>query len=112
MASADDLHAGSDNLNIARYYLNKNYLDASLHTQALVASVQNSDNAKHDVTQGIHSHGDSPRGSKRHAWLEKLIPGIENVTVKYHGGNYVAVRDPSKPPGSVKVFESMPIYAR
>ena len=29
-----------------------------------------------------------------------------------HAGNFVAIRDRSKPPGSVKIFESMPIYAR
>ncbi|EJD03311.1 uncharacterized protein FOMMEDRAFT_20446 [Fomitiporia mediterranea MF3/22] len=92
-----------------------NQAEASLSAQALAAAVENSDSRKHDVTQGIHGHGDEEQtapGHKRYAWLEKLIPGIEKVTVKYHGGNFVALRDPTKPPGSVKIFESMPIYAR
>ena len=55
---------------------------------------------------------DTVKASKRHAWLESLVPGIEKLTVHFHAGNYVAVRDRSKPPGSVKVFESMPVYAR
>ena len=52
------------------------------------------------------------KASKRHAWLESLVPGIEKLTVTFHAGNYVAIRDSNKPPGTVKVFESMPIYAR
>ena len=85
--------------------------DSSLSEQALVTAVQNSQDQPHDVSQTIHSHGSGDKG-KHHAWLEKLVPGIEKLTVHYHAGNFVAVRDPSKPPGSVKIFESMPIYAR
>ena len=85
--------------------------------QALAAAVQNSDNGAEDVTKTIHSHGDvdetSETGhSKRHKWLEKLIPGVEKLVVKYHAGNFVAYRDTSKPPGSNKFFESMPLYER
>ncbi|KAH8110282.1 phosphatidylserine decarboxylase-domain-containing protein [Phellopilus nigrolimitatus] len=84
------------------------------------AAVQNSDDQRHDVTKGIHAHGDAnpaaesahAHTSKRHAWLEHLVPGIERITVKYHAGNFVALRDPTKPPGSTTMFESMPIYAR
>jgi len=85
--------------------------NSPLSEQALVAAVQNSSDQSDDVTKGIHSHGSGDTG-KHHAWLEKLVPGIEKLTVHYHGGNFVAIRDPSKPPGSVKIFESMPIYAR
>ena len=42
----------------------------------------------------------------------KLVPGIEKLAVKMHAGNFVAIRNRSKPPGSDKIFESMPIYAR
>ncbi|KAL5528152.1 hypothetical protein ACEPAF_7288 [Sanghuangporus sanghuang] len=87
--------------------------DAALNAQALDTVVQNTEHQKHDVTKGIHAHDETTAPSpKRHEWLEKLIPGIEKVTVKYHAGNYVALRDPSQPPGGVKIFESMPIYAR
>jgi hypothetical protein len=55
---------------------------------------------------------DTVKASKRHAWLESLVPGIEKIAVHFHAGNYVAIRDASKPPGTVKVFESMPVYAR
>jgi len=41
------------------------------------------------------------------AWVHKLVPGIDNLAVKYHIGNYVAIRG-----GSDKVFESMPLYTR
>ena len=84
-----------------------------MNAQALDTVVQNSAHAKHDVTKGIHAHDETAAPEpKRHTWLEKLIPGIEKVTVKYHAGNYVALRDPKQSPGSVKIFESMPIYAR
>ncbi|KAI5117883.1 hypothetical protein M0805_002274 [Coniferiporia weirii] len=91
---------------------NDHHADRELGSQALTAAVQNSGGA--DVTNGIHDHGDhkTEHGSKRHAWLERLVPGIEHLTVKYHVGNEVALRDPTKPPGSVTIFESMPIYAR
>ncbi|THH09563.1 hypothetical protein EW145_g1929 [Phellinidium pouzarii] len=88
--------------------------DADLGAQALAAAVHNTGVEHADATNGIHDHGDpaATHGPKRHAWLEHLVPGIERLTVKYHVGNYVALRDPSKPPGSVTIFESMPIYAR
>lgn len=158
--------------------------DFDAPARALVAVVGNGDNARADVTQSIHSHGDAvdaafapdttesvshigaptPDGtepeiqggkrakvahhvrrllhrafkkdedekdevegdddetsrevaqtvkaSKRHAWLESLVPGIETLTVKFRAGNYVALRDSNKPPGTTKVFESMPVYAR
>ena len=92
-------------------------LDANLGAQALAAAVQNSDNGAEDVTKTIHSHGDVDEASetghsRRHKWLEKLIPGVEKLVVKYHAGNFVAYRDTSKPPGSNKFFESMPLYER
>lgn len=74
--------------------------------------MQNTENVKHDVGKAIHAHDDDSEVPRRHKWLERLIPGVEKLTVKYHGGNFVALREPSKPPGSAKVFESMPIYAR
>ncbi|KAF8888359.1 hypothetical protein CPB84DRAFT_1826727 [Gymnopilus junonius] len=40
-------------------------------------------------------------------WIHKLIPGIERIAVEYHIGNYVAIRGTN-----VRVFESMPLYAR
>ena len=92
-----------------------------MHAKALEASVQNSETERHDVTQGIHSHGDyhkeasrerGEKTSKRHAWLEKLVPCFESLSVKYHAGNYVALRDPTKAPGTEKFYESMPVYAR
>ena len=86
--------------------------DANLGAQALVAAVQNTENVKHDVGKAIHAHDDDSEVPRRHKWLERLIPGVEKLTVKYHGGNFVALREPSKPPGSAKIFESMPIYAR
>ena len=75
---------------------------------ALVTVVQKSEEHE-EVTKSIHSHGDH---NKRHEWLERLIPGLEKITVKFHAGNFVAYRDRSQPPGSNKFFESMPIYAR
>ena len=81
--------------------------------QALSAVVSQTDHRSGgtgaaNVEEGIHSHGHD----KRHAWLEKLVPGVEKLTVKFHAGNFVAIRDKSKPPGSERFFESMPIYAR
>lgn len=88
----------------------KMYIDseAALGMSALETVVKSS--ATHsEVSQSIHSHGNH---EKRHEWLERLIPGIEKITVKFHAGNFVAIRDRSQPPGSRKIFESMPIYAR
>lgn len=100
--------------------------DVQLGTDALAAAVQHSN----DPASSIHDHGDGDapafsapvagdtaqhaeqHSTKRHAWLERLVPGAEKLTVKFHAGNYVAVRDETKEPGSVKIFESMPLYAR
>lgn len=58
-----------------------------MDAKALDAAVDNTAIENHDVSKGIHDHGDAEPAaqtkSKRHQWLEKLIPGIENVTVKY-----------------------------
>lgn len=40
-------------------------------------------------------------------FVQKLIPGIENIASEYHVGNYVQMRGSSE-----KFFESMPIYPR
>ncbi|TDL21984.1 hypothetical protein BD410DRAFT_789065 [Rickenella mellea] len=79
--------------------------DAQNASAALAGAVQQSENAS-NVTDSIHAHG------HEHHWLQKLVPGIEKIVVKTHTGNFIAVRDKSKPPGSEKIFESMPIYAR
>ena len=57
-----------------------------MNVKALEAAVDNTAIERHDVSKGIHDHGDaepaSKTKSKRHQWLEKLIPGIEDITVK------------------------------
>jgi len=71
--------------------------------KALVALVERS--AKHpDVTEHIHA---PMHKVKEMSWLHLLIPGIEKLAVKYHVGNYVAVRGSNE-----SFFESMPLYAR
>ena len=40
-------------------------------------------------------------------FIQKLIPGIENIITEYHVGNYVMIRGTGE-----KFFESMPIYPR
>jgi len=84
------------------------HADSMSGAQALAAAVSETDNhsGRHDVTKAIHAHG------HEHSWLAKLIPGAEKLTVKFHAGNFVAVRDKTKPPGTEKIFESMPIYVR
>ena len=96
--------------------------DIDLGTKALAAVVDNSS----DPASSIHDHGDGTPSfyapvagdtaqhaethSRQHAWLETLIPGAEKLTIKFHAGN-VAIRDSTKLPGSVRFFESMPLYA-
>ncbi|GAA5895625.1 hypothetical protein JCM6882_000357 [Rhodosporidiobolus microsporus] len=58
--------------------------------------------------QDLDLHTPAAKGVK-HSWLNRLIPGIENLAVGYHLGNYVAVGRGENP---IKVWESMPIYVR
>ncbi|KAF8075020.1 phosphatidylserine decarboxylase-domain-containing protein [Lyophyllum atratum] len=75
--------------------------DDSPLSGALTALVDHS--ATHtDVSQGIHApvHTHIP-------WIRALVPGIEDLAVTRHLGNFVCIRETDK-----TIFESMPIYAR
>ncbi|GAA5827777.1 hypothetical protein JCM11251_007670 [Rhodosporidiobolus azoricus] len=69
------------------------------------------DGLTHDAEQEpqeLDLHTPAAKGVQ-HSWLKRLIPGIENLAVGYHLGNYVAVGRGDQPQ---KVWESMPIYVR
>ena len=71
--------------------------------KGLESMVAHSD-TNHDVSHGIHMHGKHIFGIP---WIQKMIPGIENLAAEYHIGNYVVIRESGE-----RIFESMPIYAR
>lgn len=71
--------------------------------KALMTLVERS--AKYpDVAEHLHA----PMHKIQHmSWLHSLVPGIEKLAVKYHIGNYIAVRGSNE-----TFFESMPLYVR
>ncbi|GAA5931110.1 uncharacterized protein JCM15063_002546 [Sporobolomyces koalae] len=52
----------------------------------------------------VHTPSDQ---AVHHAWLKKLVPGIETIAAKYHLGNWVVDRQSGQ-----RRWESMPIYVR
>ena len=87
----------------------------ALHSSTLVSIVDSS--TQPDIRDSIHAHPtpdkahtaihDTSLSDKLSPWVKKFVPGLENLTVKHHAGNYVINRDTGE-----KFFESMPIYAR
>ena len=77
--------------------------DPSVAAGALQALVEHS--TKHeDVRDTIHA---PMHRLLSIPFVQKLIPGLEDVASQYHVGNYVQMRGSSE-----KFFESMPIYPR
>jgi len=71
--------------------------------QGLTTIVDHS-SSNHDVTHHIHAPMHLVHSM---SFLNKVVPGLESLSAKYHVGNYVMIRGTDQ-----KFFESMPIYAR
>ena len=71
--------------------------------KALTALVQHSGNHV-DVRQNVHA---SMHHLLQVPWIYSMIPGIQQLAVEHHVGNYVLIRETNE-----RFFESMPIYAR
>jgi phosphatidylserine decarboxylase len=72
-------------------------------TKALYAAVDASESDA-DVQAGIHAPINSIFGN---SFVQKWVPGLQDLAAKYHVGNYVLMRGTGE-----KFFESMPLYPR
>ncbi|GJE91526.1 phosphatidylserine decarboxylase-domain-containing protein [Phanerochaete sordida] len=78
----------------------RNPENAAAALSTLVEHSTKHDDVQHGIHAPMHKLYELP-------FVQKLIPGIEDIASQYHVGNYVAMRGTGE-----KFFESMPIYPR
>jgi phosphatidylserine decarboxylase len=82
-----------------------NLVDATHeHVAQGLSEIVDHSSTKHDVTHHIHAPVHLVHSLP---FIHKLVPGLEELSTKFHVGNFVIVRGTD-----TRIFESMPIYAR